>query len=129
MIWVRSLAVRNARASAAAALLAGGELRLYAGSMPVNGEAVTDQTLLAAWPLADPAGTVADGVFELTLPETVMAAGSGSATWCRFVDSADGWVMDLDAGGAGSGKAVTVSPVEIYAGGQVQVLAFRWTEP
>lgn len=129
MILRRSTALRNLRAQAHVAALAGGTLLIYDGVMPADGGEITDQVLLAELALPDPAGSVDAGVFELGEVADVMAAADGTATWVRVLDSDDAWLMDLDAGGIGSGAAIIISPAQLYAGGTVRIDRLRLIEP
>jgi hypothetical protein len=123
------MALRDARAAIHAAMLAGGELQVYDGSMPNGGAAVTTQNLLVSFALPDPAGTVVEGVFSLGAIAEVLASGTGTASWVRILDAAGVWLMDLDAGPAGSGTAVAFTPAQIYAGGTVRFVGFSLIEP
>lgn len=130
MILRRSTALKNLRAQAHVVALAGGTLRVYDGAMPATGGGeITDQVLLAEFALPDPAGAVSDGVFALGTVADVMAAADGTAAWVRVLDSESGWLMDLDAGGAGSGAAIIISPAQLYAGGTVRIDRLRLIEP
>ncbi|TQV61647.1 MAG: hypothetical protein FNT29_10975 [Halothiobacillaceae bacterium] len=129
MILTRSLVLRNARATTHLSALAGGSIHAYTGTMPLGGGAVTDQTLLASWTLPTPAGAVGEGAFALTPNQEAMVQADGTPTWVRVLDSSDGWLMDLDAGGVGSGAAVIVTPAQMYAGGTSRIERLRLIEP
>lgn len=129
MILVRSTALKNLRASAHTVALAGGSLLIYGGTRPEAGGDITDQVLLATFLLADPPGSVSGGVFELGAVADVMASADGVATWVRVLAGDDSWLMDLDAGGAGSGAAIIISPAQLYAGGTVRIDRLRLIEP
>lgn len=128
MILATSAAYKAARAQVHAVLLSGGSARLYTGTMPAGGEAVTDQILLAAFDLPDPAGAVVEGAFALAVVEA-MAAAEGLAAWLRLLAADGAWVMDMDAGVTGSGAAAIVSPASLYAGGTVRIERLRLIEP
>jgi hypothetical protein len=130
VILRRSTSLKNLRAQAHAVALAGGTLLIYGGAMPATGGGdITDQVLLAAFNLPVPVGTVDDGVFALAAVADVLALADGIAAWVRVLDSVDGWLMDLDAGGAGSGAAIIISPAQLYAGGVVRIERLRLIEP
>ncbi|MFZ5466583.1 MAG: hypothetical protein ACOZAI_04910 [Pseudomonadota bacterium] len=133
MIIRRSLTLRNARATVHLNTLAGGSIHAYTGTMPVDGEAVTDQVLLASWTLPDPAGTVDGGEFALVPNQETMVLADGTPTWVRVLDSAGGWVKDMDAGAAVAppavGPAVIVTPAQLYAGGTARIERLRLIEP
>ena len=130
MILRRAAALKNLRAQAHVVALAGGTLLIYDGAMPATGGGeITDQVLLAEFTLPDPAGTVSDGAFALAAVADVMAAHDGVATWVRMQTSDDSWLMDLDAGGAGSGAAIIIMPAQLYAGGIVRIERLRLIEP
>jgi len=125
VIFVRSEALRNARAESHNTAFSGGKLRLYTGPMPVAGEAITTQTLLFEADIPSPAGTVAAGEFEMeTLEDTVLA--DGQVAFLRINNSSGNFVMDCDAGAASdppqpTDPAAIVSPQQVYAGGSIRV--------
>jgi len=129
MILTRSLTLRNARATTHLTALAGGSIHAYTGTMPLGGEAVTDQVLLASWTLPTPAGEVNAGIFALSPNQETMVQADGAPTWVRVLDSSGGWLMDLDAGGVGSSAAVIVTPAQMYAGGTARIERLRLIEP
>lgn len=129
MILYRSDALRNARANVHKTLLAGGKIQLYTATMPANGAAITDQTLLAEFTLTDPVGTVDAGAFDLGAVIETMAVGDGAAAWVRISDSTSAWLMDLDVGETGSGAAIIATPLQVYTGGTVRINSFRLIEP
>lgn len=127
MTIVRSTAFRSLRATTHLITLNGGRLEVWSGHMPTDLGAPTGAKLVDAQ-LANPCGTVSEGVFELT-PFDVMAIADGVASFVRLKDSAGNPVMDLSAGGVGSGAAVIISPATIYAGGNLRVIRLKLTEP
>ena len=129
MMLSRSMLLKNARAQVHLAALPGGEIQIYSGTMPLDGGAVTDQVLLCELAIPDPAGSVDAGQFVLATGIENMAVASGAAGWCRVLDALATWLMDLDAGEAGSGAAVTIFPTQIYAGGTIRINSFKLIEP
>lgn len=129
MIIYRNSDIKTARAQIHADALSGGKMRLYTGTMPINGGAITTETLLIELPFATPAGVVSNGAFVLDAPIEGIAIADGVATWARILSSADDWVMDLDAGASGSGAAIVVNPQQIYAGGTIRINQFSLNEP
>jgi hypothetical protein len=130
VILRRSTALKNLRAQAHVVALAGGALLIYDGAMPaVGGDAITNQVLLAEFALPDPPGTVDAGVFTLAAVADVQATADGVAVWVRVLAGDDSWLMDLDAGGTGSGAAIIISPAQLYAGGTVRIDRLRLIEP
>ncbi len=127
MTIVRSAAFRNLRATTHLITLNGGQLEVWSGAMPTDLGTPAGTKLVDA-ALANPCGTVSEGVFELT-PFDVMAVADGVAGFVRLKDSAGNPVMDLSAGGVGSGAAVIISPATIYAGGNLRVIRLKLTEP
>lgn len=127
-----STAIRNARLQVIAdAINAGagaGKLRLYSGSRPATGGAVT--TLLAELTLSDPAhSSIAGGVLTFdAITQDASADATGTATWARIVDSDNAFVADLSVGLAGSGADVILDSVSIVATNSVQVAVATITE-
>jgi hypothetical protein len=116
-------ALRNARADEIRALIDGGagagKLRIYDGSRPATGGAVT--TLLAELTFSDPSAPgAAAGVLTFSaITADAAADNSGTPTWARIVDSTNAFVLDLSAGGPGSGADVECSVSPIVAGAVV----------
>lgn len=106
-----------------------GKLRIYNGVRPSTGGTAT--TLLADITLNDPCASAStDGILTLTVspqPEDASANATGTATWARFVDSADTFVADGSVGLAGSGADVIISSTSIEAGSPVVVTSATLT--
>jgi hypothetical protein len=77
-----------------------GFLRVYDGSRPATGGAAT--TLLAELTFTDPAaGAAAAGVLTFSaITQDASANATGTATWCRVVDSTGAFVFDASVGTA-----------------------------
>jgi hypothetical protein len=95
-MMILSPEVRQARSQVLADALSGGEIRLYTAPVAATGEAITTQTLLAAFAIPEglaPVGTT------LTLPLSTITLGvEGEAAWGRIVNAEDEWVLDGDCG-------------------------------
>lgn len=97
-----SSTIRNARLNvirdAIDAGPAAGFLRVYDGVRPVTGGAAT--TLLAELTFSDPSAANASGgvlTFSAITADT-SANATGTATWCRIVDSTGAFVTDGSVG-------------------------------
>lgn len=79
-----------------------GLLRIYDGSRPATGGAAT--TLLAELTFSDPsAAAAAAGVLTFSaITSDASANATGTATWCRIVDSAGTFVADANVGSSGA---------------------------
>lgn len=109
--------------------LDGGTLEIYTGSMPATpGDAITDQTLLCAFSLADPAGSATDGVFLGTIPDNALILDDGTAAWGRAKDSAGAVVWDAPAGSTGSGNVIELANVALISGGYAEMTSLTVTE-
>jgi hypothetical protein len=101
-----STALRTSHVDAINAALNAGAgaalLRIYDGSRPATGGTAT--TLLAELTCSDPAaGAGASGVLTFSaITKDSSANASGTATWCRFVDSTGAFVMDGSVGTSGA---------------------------
>lgn len=108
---------------------AAGTLKLYSGTRPATGAAVTTQTLLATLTFSDPCGTVSNGVLTFSaITADTSADADGTATWARIADSDGTFVADLDVGATGSGKDIILNNVNIVAGGEVSISSASITE-
>lgn len=101
---------------------AGAELRIYGVAQPAPGADVLESPL-ATLELAYPVGPSQAGAFEMQSAGYTQAAQEGDATWCRIVDGSGKWVMDLAAGGPGSGAPVELTRVNFYTGAFVDILS------
>lgn len=121
-----SLAARQARLLALRSLLDGGSMRVYPNAPPATPDSATTETLLSTVVLATPAGAIGvSGVLAtltLTTPQVDSVDATGVIGWVRFVDSTGAGVMDLQAGAVGSGMPVIFTNLQVYAGGEVQLL-------
>jgi len=123
--------LRTARASQiVAAIDAGagaGKLRLYNGTRPATGGAVT--TLLAELTFSDPCGTVTSGVLTFSaIASDASADNTGTATWFRIVDSTGAFVLDGTITGTGGGGDITMTSTSIQAGVTVDATSLVFTE-
>lgn len=123
--------LRTARASQiVAAIDAGagaGKLRLYNGTRPATGGAVT--TLLAELTFSDPCGTVTNGVLTFSaITSDAMADNTGTATWFRIVDSTGAFVLDGTITVTGGGGDITMTSTSIQAGVTVDATSLVFTE-
>lgn len=103
-----------------------GKLRIYDGTRPATGAAITTQVLLAELTFADPCGTVTNGVLTFSaLTADASADASGTASWARVVDSDGNFVMDMSVTATGGGGDVELNTLDIVATGLVQGTATR----
>ncbi|SDD23141.1 hypothetical protein [Aquimonas voraii] len=94
---------------------------VYAGPRPGFGEA-PQGPLLASIVLAEPLGTVVDGVLEVAPTNEALILTTGEATWARIVNGngALGWDCDAsDLEGMGELRLPTTT---LYAGGYTRIL-------
>lgn len=121
-----SLAARQARLLALRGLLDGGAVRAYTNVPPATPETASTETLLGTVALPNPAGAIgasgAIATLTLTTPLVTSVDATGVIGWVRFVDSTGTGVLDLPAGGVGSGMPVVLSNTQVYAGGEVHLL-------
>lgn len=123
--------LRTARASQiVAAIDAGagaGKLRLYNGTRPATGGAVT--TLLAELTFSYPCGTVTNGVLTFSdITSDSSADTTGTATWFRIVDSTGAFVLDGTITVTGGGGDITMTSTSIQAGVTVDGTSLVFTE-
>ena len=115
-----SVGLRNSRLDAiTTAVGASGLLRIYGGTRPASGGAAT--TLLAQ---LECAATFAPAASSGTLTASAIsddtaADATGTATWFRLTTSAGAFVVDGDAGTAGT--ELVLDDDAIVAGGTVSV--------
>lgn len=74
-------------------------VRVYDGTRPATGAAITTENLLVECTCDDPfAPGASGGVLSPTLPVTATIGAAGTATWYRVVTSAFAFVWDGDVG-------------------------------
>lgn len=120
---------RTSRGELLATWLAGGEIRLYDGTRPANADtAISDQTLLVTFEIADPSGTVTSGVFTGANPASAMIAATGTVAWARVVDSSAGTIFDADVGLTSSGSVLELDSLSLASGAYCTITSFVLTE-
>ncbi len=125
-------ALRNSQllavSAAADAGTAAAIIRIYDGSRPETGGAVTN--LLAELTMSDPAFAAPMGgvmVAGVIAPDTATNA-AGVATWFRVVDSTGAFVLDGSVGLAGSGADMVLDDVNILINQELRLGGFSITE-
>ncbi|MBF6987262.1 hypothetical protein [Cupriavidus sp. IK-TO18] len=131
MTLALSTAVINDRLQALTRAIDGGSgpglLRIYDGTRPATGAAITTQQKLVEQPFADPStGSISGTTLTLALGASVLASKTGNASWARIVASDGTFVADMDAGASGSGREVELSAggtptTQLYEGGVVAI--------
>jgi len=103
-----------------------GLLRVYDGSRPATGGSAT--TLLAELTFTDPSAPGASsGVLTFSaITADASANATGTATWCRFVDSTGAFVLDGSVGT--SGADYILNTTSITTGVQVSCTSAVITE-
>jgi hypothetical protein len=100
-------------------------LRIYDGTRPATGGAITTQNLLSEHTCGTPFAAGASGgvLTANAIADDASANFSGTASWARLVKS-DGTthVMDLDVGTVGT--SVIINTTTIVAAAPVQVTSF-----
>ena len=127
-----STAAQNAAADAVAALCNAGKLRVYDGTQPAAGGAVTTQTLLLEYTFGNPAfGAAAGGTATANTIAAATVAASGTPTWCRAVKS-DGTTIVFDGNvsvnGAG-GANLNYAAASLVAGATSTPTSLTYTQP
>jgi hypothetical protein len=118
-------ALRNACLDAINAAINGGagagKIRIYDGSRPATGGAVTN--LLAELVCSDPAAAAAAaGVLTFSaITADASADATGTATWFRIVDSTNAFVLDGSVSATGGGGDLQLNTTSIVAGANVSI--------
>jgi hypothetical protein len=106
--------IRNARMQAVIDEAGTGALiKLYNGTRPANGGAISSQTLIAELSNAGSLGSVSGGVLTMdTITGDASANASGTPTWCRILKS-DGTTFVADFDTAGLPAATSGQPYDL----------------
>ena len=124
-----NVTARNAFLSTVASLVDAGTgaglIRLYSGTRPATGGAITTQVLLASLTFSDPAfGAPSNGSMTAnSIGSDLSADDSGTATWFRIENSDGTFVADGNVGVFGSGADLELSTNIITDGGSVSLVA------
>ena len=121
-----STTLRNARLDAiTTAVGSAGKLQIYDGTRPATGGTATNK--LAEFTLGSPFSAAASGGGPLspTLPSSVTALLSGTATWFRITTSGGTFVIDGSVGT--SGADCNLNTTTISSGGTVSITSFSIT--
>jgi hypothetical protein len=125
-------ALRNNRLDEITALIdadaADGTIKIYDGTQPATGAAITTQNLLSehnfsatSFPAASSGSMAANAIDSDT-----SANNTGTATWFRVADGAGTFVMDGTAGT--SGTDLILNSAAIQSGAQVDIDSATLTE-
>lgn len=100
-----------------------GKILFYTGTMPADADtAITSQVLLGTLVCSDPCASVTTPTITFgAITQDDAADASGTATWCRIVDSDDGKCVDLDVTAAAGTGAVKLNTTTIVAGGPIRM--------
>jgi len=112
-----------------------GKLRVYDGAQPAGPDtAVTTQNLLVEWVLGDPAfGDAVDanpgGRATANAIATVAAAITGTAAWCRALDSNNVAIIDGSVTATGGGGDLTLNSISIVEAVNQSITSWTVTQP
>lgn len=124
-----NVSARNAFLATIASLVDAGTgaglLRLYSGTRPATGAAITTQTLLATLTFSDPSFSAPSNgsMTANSIGSDLSADASGTATWFRITNSDGTFVADGNVGVFGSGADLELSTNVISVGGSVSLVA------
>lgn len=100
--------------------------KLYNGTRPASGAAVTSQVLLALLTAGATIGTAAAGVIDLDeagITQINTNHVSGTPTWFRLTTSADVWVADFSITADGVFSGVVTNGVDVTMGAPSTITA------
>lgn len=134
MAWGLSVAARNAAGKAITDLIdaggAAGTLQIRSGTRPASPATAATGTLLATVTLIRPAfGSWSAGSAAVADPAAVLAVATGTATWCRVLDSAATPVLDGDVTTTGSGGDLQLSSTSLATGQSLDITGGSLTMP
>lgn len=130
-------ATQNAQLTSLAARFdagaAGGTIKVYSGTRPVNANTAPGggNTLLLTFTLATTGfGAPGSGVMSIAgLPLTAEGVAAGTATWWRGADSDGNTVLDGNCGAEGSNEDIEMSTTTVSVGLDVNLTAGTFTQP
>ena len=111
----------------------GAQIEFYTGTPPSEPDLAAAETLLATMALAAPCGALGQvgatqtarslATLTLTVPQTVLAVASGVIGWLRLTNGAEQGFIDLPVGLVGSGAPALVNAVQVFTGGEIQLVS------
>jgi hypothetical protein len=118
----------NAEASAVAALLNNGYIRIYDGVQPATADtALAGNNLLAELRFGSPAfGAAVNGVAAANAIASVVAAATGTASWFRLLMS-DGSSAVMDGSVGAADCNMNLNSVAIESAATVSISGFTFT--
>lgn len=120
-------AAQNAAANAIAALCNSGKLRIYDGTQPAAGAAITTQNKLVEFTLGATAfGAAVNGVATANAIGSVLPTVAGTAAWFRVVES-DGTTILFDGSVGTASSNLTLGTTTITMGVNQSVTSFTIT--
>lgn len=108
----------------------GGTIKIYSGTRPATGAALSGNTLLSTLTFQKPSAPAPSGgvlTFSQITADT-NAAATGTAAWARISDSTGAFVMDMSVTATGGGGDIQINTTTITAGGTVAVNSATITE-
>ena len=100
-----------------------GTIKLYTGTRPATGGALSGNTLLGTLTFSSTAfGAASSGTITAASITSGTAAATGTATWFRVEDSDANFVADGDVGTSGSD--LNLSTVSISSGATLEITSF-----
>ncbi len=122
--------LRSSRATAILTAIdaggAAGSLKLYNGTRPATGGAVT--TLVGTLTFSYPSGTVTNGVYTLAAVTPTTSALNDTSVWGRIVTSAGVFVMDVSVSTIGGTGEVQLANNVFAIGGAINLVSAAFTE-
>jgi hypothetical protein len=103
--------------------IANGGIQIRSGSKPTNVGDVATGTLLAAFELTKPCGTIASNVLTLTVVSDAIILASGTPGYARWVDGDGNVVMDTDVSLPSGSAEVRLSSMTLTADSLVTLLS------
>jgi len=134
MSWGLSDALRNARITLVKTAIDAGSLagllRLYSGTKPAVGAAITTQVLQCTIAFADPCGTVSGPTLTFDAAGSVdgTRVDDKAITWARVVDSDGNFVADAVVSISGGGGDIIINSTTGSIGAFIELVSGSLTE-
>ncbi len=105
-----------------------GTIKIYTGTRPATGAALSGNTLLGTLTFSDPcAAPPSGGVLTFSsITQDASADATGTAAWARIEDSTGAFVFDCSVGTAGAD--INLSSTSITAGGPISITSATITD-
>lgn len=126
----KNTAIRNAQVNLLGDMFDAGTLEIYTGTQPADPNSAASGSLLATIVIPSPAfGAPSVGVVTKSGTWSVVATGTGTAGYARFISADTLQTMDVVVTNIPGGNDLLINTLDIVIGNTVSVISLSLTTP